>query len=138
MNVEQAKTLVDNLLPKQKEELQSLLIRGRDYLYIARKLKISATTVRNFDVITNGRNVVSDDGYGRKELRKYIISRRYIDSEWPAMDDIVIENARKDYDKGKIELVTGRDGFYQLLYRIPRQRIAKRRKPYFTLEEENA
>ena len=131
MNVQQAKANVEALLPKQREELQALLIRGKDYLHVARKLKISATTVRNFDIITNGRYVVSEDGYGKVSIRKYIISRRYIDQEWPAMDDVVIENARKDYDKGKVEMVTGRDGFYQLLYRIPRTRIDKKRKAYF-------
>lgn len=131
MNLEQAKANVNALLPKQREELQTLLIRGKDYLHVARKLKIAAVTVRNFDIITNGRYVVSEDGYGKVSLRKYIISRRYIDQEWPAMDDVVIENARKDYDAGKIEMATGRDGFYQVLYRIPRERFDKKRKPYF-------
>lgn len=137
MNLDQAKANVASLLPKQRRELQALLIRGEDYLVVARKLKISATTVRNFDILTNDRNVVSEDGYGRKELRKYIISRRYIDDEWPSIDDVIIEATRKAYDEGKVEMITGRDGFFQILYRIPRERIDTKRKAYFApmLEE---
>lgn len=135
MSVAQAKKLVEELPVKQRDEIQTLLIRGRDYLYIARKLKISATTVRNFDTIVNLRRVVSNDGYGKPELRKFIISRRYIDSPWPVEDSERIEKVQKEYDEGKVDMITGRDGFYQMLYRIPRQIIDKKRKPYFRKDE---
>lgn len=136
MNERQAQTIVDNLTDKQKEELQVFLMRQRGYLWIAKRLKISAIAVRNFDIIENGKHRVSSDGYGRLELRSFIISRRYVDADWPALDDMVIERTREEYDEGKVEMVTGRDGFYQILYRIPRKLIAKRRKPYFKQEEE--
>jgi len=132
VNERQAQVIVDNLTEKQKEELQTYLMRRKEYLWIAKRLKISAIAVRNFDIITNGRYKVSDDGYGKPSLRPYLISRRYVDSTWPAMDEAVISKARQDYDDGKIELVTGRDGFYQILYRIPRKIIDTARKPWFS------
>jgi len=136
VNERQAQTIVDNLTENQKQELQKFLMRRKEYLWIAKRLKISAIAVRNFDIIANNKHKVSEDGYGKPELRQYLISRRYVDANWPAMDDMVIQKAREDYDAGKIELVTGRDGFYQILYRIPRQIIATKRKPWFKTQGE--
>lgn len=136
MNEQQAQNIVDNLTDKQKQELQAFLIRKREYLWIAKRLKISAIAVRNFDILTNNRYRISADGYGKMKLRPFIISRRYIDADWPAMDDAVIQRARQEYDEGKIEMVTARDGFYQVLYRIPREIIATTRKPWFTRKDE--
>lgn len=138
MNQKQAHSIVENLSDKQKEELQVYLMRRKPYLWIAKRLKISAIAVRNFDIINNKRYVVSEDGYGKDTLRPFIISRRYVDNDWPAMDDLVINKARDNYDAGTVEMVTARDGFYQILYSIPREIIAKNRKPYFTRSEENA
>ncbi len=141
MNESQAQTIVDNLTDRQKQDLQTYLMRDRDYLWIAKRLKISAIAVRNFDILTNKRYFTSEDGYGRANLRSFIISRRYIDSDWPAMDDEAIAKARSDYDAGTIEVVTARDGFHQILYRIPRKVRDVKRKPYFikaTEEEEHA
>ena len=137
MNERQAKTIVDNLTERQQQELQSFLMRQKPYLWIAKRLKISAVAVRNFDIIRNQKHHVSEDGYGKLSLRPFIISRRYVDANWPALDDAVIAKAREDYDAGKIELVTGRDGFYQILYRIPRQVIDTKRKPWFTRQVED-
>lgn len=131
MNVENAKALVDDLLPKQKEELQQHLSKGKNYLHVSKKMKIAANTIRNFDILVNKRNVLTNDGHGKPELRRYVISRRYIDHAWPAGDDEVIQETRREYNQGKVEMVTGRDGFYQLLYRIPRKVVDKKRRPYF-------
>ena len=134
MNEETAQTIVDSLTEKEQEQLQAFLIRKKDYLWIAKRLKISSVAVRNFDILRNHKHYVSDDGYGRPELRKYIISRRYVDAEWPAIDDVIIERTRQEYDKGKVDMTMARDGFYQVLYRIPRKHIDTKRKPWFRKE----
>lgn len=74
---------------------------------------------------------VSTDGWGRKELRPWLISRKASGDAWPEADKAKIEAARDDYDAGAVEVCQGRDGDFILLYRIPRKRPVKRIYQYF-------
>ena len=73
---------------------------------------------------------LSEDGWGRQELRDYIVSRKKVDGSWPDSDNKIIVEARQKYDDGLIELCQGRDGDFTILYAIPRRSIIRRR-PYF-------
>lgn len=71
------------------------------------------------------------EGYGRPELQKYLISRTRAGAAWPAADAPAIQHARNEYDAGIIEMCTGRDGDWLILYAIPRRTPAHNRLPYF-------
>lgn len=71
------------------------------------------------------------DGYGRPELRPYLIARRTKHEPWD--NQATIASAREEYDAGTIEMCQGRDGDFLLLYRIPRKVPAKPRA-YFSGE----
>lgn len=78
----------------------------------------------------------SDDGWGRSELRDFIVTRKLAYQEWPEEDRETIEGLRERYDNGEIELAQGRDGNFVIQYAFPRSKTAKRREPWFKLEVE--
>lgn len=122
---------IDDLSSEKKKDIVDLLKLGRKYTKIALDQRVPVSLVRELDVVENGKNVVSDDYYGRKEMRQYIISRRHVDEHWPQKDEEAINRARREYDKGNIEMCRGRDGLYEILYRIPRKVKDNKRQPYF-------
>lgn len=63
--------------------------------------------------------VAQYDGYGRPELREFLIARRTKHEGWD--NQPTIASAREEYDAGIIEMCQGRDGDWLLLYRIPRK-----------------
>lgn len=73
-------------------------------------------------------------GYGRPEIRDFLVARRRAHGEWLDKDQGAIEEARVKYDKGLSEIATGRDGSFILLYSIPRKKPVKR-SPYFSAKE---
>lgn len=70
-------------------------------------------------------------GRGRPDIEHFSISRTLAGNPWPAKDAVGIDNARRSYDAGLIEMATGRDGDWLILYAFPRKRPAKNRLPYF-------
>jgi len=77
-------------------------------------------------------SVLSEDGWGRSELRDFIITRRSASAgEWPKEDEAVIQRHRDAYDSGLIEMAQGRDGNFIILYAFPRNKPAKRDYAYF-------
>ena len=68
-------------------------------------------------------------GYGRPDLRPYLVARKQAHAAWHNRDPEIVA-ARRAYDAGTHEMVTGRDGQWLLLYSIPRH-VAAVREPYF-------
>lgn len=92
---------------------------------IAKRLGISERLV--CDVGVNFGGLFSQ---GNTSLDRYKIAERHIDRAWPMND--VIDRAKAAYDLGEVEIVTGRQGFIQTLYAIPRKVKAAGRTPYFS------
>jgi hypothetical protein len=112
--------------------IQDQLRLGHPYERVAKKAGVSVDFVRNYDIVANKRFVVSEDGQGRPEMRKYIVAIRHADRHWDKNKYPGLDQARRDYDAGRIEMITGRDGFNFILYAIPRTEIAKKRRVYFS------
>lgn len=72
------------------------------------------------------------EGQGRPELLDYRIGRIKAYAHWDN-EEPEIAAARKAYEEGTVEIVTGRDGAWLLLYAIPRK-YKQPRPNYFTLE----
>ncbi len=100
---------------------------SRNYGKIARDMSLSVREVEAVDVEHNGRFNYTPEGLGQPEMLRHMIARYDIreQSEWDNSDPKIIQ-AREDYDAGKIEMATGRDGFFMLLYAIPRKTPADR------------
>lgn len=74
------------------------------------------------------------DGYGHPDKKKYFVARMLGNQVWNNEIPEVAE-ARRAYEAGTHEMVTGRDGPYIILYSIPR--IVKKPNPsYFDLKTE--
>jgi hypothetical protein len=109
-----------------------------DVLYEWRRLKRSPYKVAKavgistrdvLEIISDHGHKISEhierhDGMGRHELREFLVARKLAADSWDN-DNPVIAGARADYEAGRVELATGRDGRWLLLYAIPR----KRRQP---------
>ena len=122
-------TLIDDL----KRELQSSRPNPPK---IASRYGVPASLVRFIMQETPSPNTtftkVSDDGWGRKELRPHLVSRKAAGDAWPEEDEAKIEAARESYDAGNCEICQGRDGDFILLYAIRRKRPIKRIYMTFT------
>ena len=71
------------------------------------------------------------DGWGRPEMRRHIVARRAIWTDWDNPEGVA--QARADYDAGLSEMCQGRDGDIMILYSIPRVNPCKPRD-YFSGE----
>lgn len=69
----------------------------------------------------------SDDGWGRYELRDYVVTRCVAGDGWGGNSVKAIAKARTDYDAGTHEMCQGRDGDFLILYSIPRKAVDKER-----------
>lgn len=72
-------------------------------------------------------------GEGRPELREFTVARRRVSAGQWDNEEPAIAQARADYEAGIIDMATGRDGGWLILYAFPR----KKRDPrpcYFELE----
>lgn len=72
--------------------------------------------------------VLSEDGLGRQELRQFIVDVKHVNSSWPRISQAVYDA----YDDGTVDVCQGRDGDTIILYAIPRQRVDRERRPYFS------
>lgn len=70
-------------------------------------------------------------GFGRPELVRYTVARRRAGSGWNNSEP-ALKRARKAYEDGTVELMTGRDGLWEILYAVPRKR-PQPRPDYFKL-----
>lgn len=116
--------LIDEDLAKGTLTTRQIARRyGVDPKYVEQRLRAQNNTPSN--------SKLSEDGWGREELRPYAIARKHVEeAEWPITDEIV--QAKIDYDEGRVEICTGRDGEYFILYRIPRSEVDEKREPYFS------
>lgn len=129
--------LTDTLL----EEIITELRGGKaNPVRIATKLGVPIALVRYVsNEIHNGPTTFtthSEDGWGRAELRDFIVTRKLANGDWPKEDESIIQYYRDKYDEGIYELAQGRDGNFIILYGFPRYKKAKRTYAYFKLEEE--
>lgn len=65
-------------------------------------------------------------GKGPPELRDHIVARRRIRGPKWDNDEPAIALARDMYEQGRVELCSGRDGSWEILYAIPRKKIKPR------------
>lgn len=75
---------------------------------------------------------ISPDGGGHPPLRRFAIQRKFVSDDWLVTDEV--RRARAAYDLGQVEIATGRDGDWLILYAIPRRKPDRRRRPYFELQ----
>lgn len=118
--------------------LDTLRSNKGDVTRTAHQLGMSEAQIGWVDVIANGK-LKYIEGKGRAELQPYIIAIR--DKRYEPLWDNSnpkIAKARDLYDEGKVEIVTGTDGFNVILYAIPRRYPELDRQPYFPLEENEA
>lgn len=118
--------------------LKTLEDNNYDYEKVARTIKVSILTLKNIDIILNKKHSLTEEGLGPKNMRQYIIARRHVDDPngWNNEDPKIIY-AREAYDKGEVELMTGRDGNILNMYLIPRVTKTNKREHFITLEQEN-
>lgn len=82
--------------------------------------------------------VHSEDGWGREDIRDFIVTRKIAGNDWSQEDRKLMEDQRALYDEGVVELTQGRDGDFIIQYSIPRKKKAARLAPYFVIGEECA
>lgn len=111
--------------------LATLKANKGNYEMASKFLHIPMDRVREIDVRENKLFNYTPEGKGRVEMKSYVIATRHVINRdgWDNRDPKIVE-ARRLYDAGLVEMVTGRDGMQLVLYAIPRRyKIA--RKPYF-------
>lgn len=64
-------------------------------------------------------------GYGRPELRDFLVARKRAHESWDNTDP-AIADARNSYEAGSHDMCTGRDGDWLLLYLIPQDKVTPR------------
>ena len=106
------------------------IVKALGYSLVKAKHKIIALNLQDgYQTVFTERH----GGFGRPELQPFIISRRKaMNPKWPPCDLQKITVARHKFDRGEIEMPTGRDGDWYILYSIPRSKVDKHRRPYFS------
>jgi len=129
--------ITDSLIEEIKKELNAPRVNP---VRIATKLGVPIALVRFISNETPSQvsdfTIHSEDGWGRPELRDFIVTRKLAAGDWPSEDRATIEKLREQYDEGLVELAQGRDGNFVIQYVFYRSKKAKRSYPYFKLEEE--
>lgn len=102
-----------------------------DAVLASRSLGVSVSIIEWVDIVVNKKFNATPSGLGKPELQAYIVAMRSIFSYdgWDNNSEVLIK-ARSDYEKGLVELTTGRDGVNLILYAIPRANVDKDRRPY--------
>ena len=72
-------------------------------------------------------------GFDRRASDQHIIAERLGGTPWPVLGPAAmrIGEARADYEAGKVELATRREGRMEFLYAIPRKTVGTLRPGYF-------
>lgn len=114
----------------EEDEIESKLREGCSFEDICKDLVTTDVHVREVAIRKLNRWVISADRRGRPELRQYIVAIRHADAPgWQS--STMLDNARRDYDAGMVELCQARDGNNIILYSIPRRVPVKRVHAYF-------
>lgn len=117
-----------------EEEKAKIVEKLRENRYniekTANQMMCSQKLVEWVDVVENKRYNYTPEGRGRKDLQQYIIDIIQVGKSWDNSKK-KINQARKDYNDGKIEMCTARDGMNLILYAIPRNQRIINRKDYF-------
>lgn len=118
-----------------EQEIIRNYLRLRSPFKVANKLGLDIQTV--LDVVNSHPELLNPrpssvyaerhGGKGRPELREFVVARKKPTEPWDP-GDISIAAARLDYEAGTIEMATGRDGDWLILYAIPRVKIQPRPK----------
>lgn len=97
---------------------------------VARRVGVSVATVLE---ITGSipEPVRAESAARRPELTKYLVAKRRTHGEPWNNKSPELRKARADYEAGLVELCTGRDGAYLMLYAIPRV-VPQPRPGYFS------
>ena len=106
-----------------------------DYDLTAAEIHVSSIIVRETDIVENKRHNFTEEGIGPKHLQKYIVAVAKVHEGWDNTDETIRE-ARDKYNRGEVEITTGRDGLNMMLYAIPRKTINEDTADYFIPEEE--
>jgi hypothetical protein len=111
--------------PERALILKDLKTTGWDFTRVARMYGVTIQFLQR-EFYTEAENLKTP---GNPRLAKHLVSLRTVDSDcWPERDAVKIDQARADYDAGKVEMCQGKaDGFF-LLYAIPRKVLASRRQ----------
>lgn len=107
--------------------------RTRSPFKTARALGMDVESVWGIVESNKDKRPEHNNGWGREELRKYIVARKRASSNWDN-DDINICDARAKFEAGLIDMATGRDGSWEILYALPRK-TRKPRPKYFEPQE---
>lgn len=124
------------ITPEVRADVLRNLIRTRSPFKTARKTGVDLRTVLRIQEEERGPRSTHEErhgGWGQPDLRDYVVARKKAWEAWKN-DDPPIANARRDYELGIIEMTTGRDGEYLILYAIPRE-VEQPRPDYFSAVE---
>jgi len=116
--------LSTNLTEEDRDRVLEEFSRTKSPYKVARSLGIPARSV--WEILDANKEHIQNrptrfGGFGRPELRRFTIARRLASSSerWDNKSPPVA-NARRDFELGTVELMTGRDGGWEILYAIPR------------------
>lgn len=127
---------MDISIKDEKKILAELKKQKGNVSLAAKILGVPKETIMKLQIIDQQMFNYTSVGLGPQHLHKYLVARRSVlatggwDNKQPE-----IAKARKDYDAGLIEMATGRDGEFLLLYAIPRRVRAARFRQYFRPEK---
>lgn len=125
-----------NLTPEVVEDILFEYKRTRSPFKVAKLVGVDVADVwhvieENSDKLTsyNERN----GGWGRPDILRYAVARRMITTRQWDNNDPDIAATRSRYELGVIDMATGRDGGWLILYAFPRKKPQPRFE-YFKLE----
>lgn len=110
-----------------KNKIIEDLENGVDKVVISRGLRVDLTTIEILAIEHYRLYNYTEEGYGPDRLRRHVVARRsaFKNGGWDNANP-AIKTAREQYERGEVELSTGRDGQWLILYAIPRLSKLKR------------
>jgi len=113
---------------KDKNRILAELQLGRNPYTIARRLNVKPSDVRR---VMRETDLPALPTWGRASIQQYIVSRRHCSrAYWPAEDQQLLLEMRRQHDQGRVTMCQGRDGEWVIQYAIQMRRPL-RRNPYF-------
>lgn len=128
----------DYFTEEQLELIQTCIEKHKDNSEAVKaQLRISQIQLDLANILIYKTHNYTDEGMGRQSLQKHLVARRnrFLTRGWNDEDKKIIK-ARELYDQGLVEMTTGIDGIYILLYAIPRKQPDGYRIPYFSEQTE--
>lgn len=113
---------------KDKRKILDELQTSRNPYSIARRLDVKVSDVRR---IMRDTSLPVLPTWGRASIQQFIVSRRHESRpHWPAEDQQLLLDMRRQHDQGRVTMCQGRDGEWVIQYAIHMRRPI-RRSPYF-------